>query len=264
MMLNRLKGWARRLRNQLGETIICLALGLRDSLRWQLLWRGWLLASLLALVWLVVFLVWREDVLVASLFFGGTRVYEYVLPFLKFLPGLHIFASALALGVSILLAPFVAAGLIVLSFLALLLVSFHWLAPRSLLPRIMVCVERQYAIPKREEITPIQRLSLWQQVRLILTAVLGVAICLLIPVFGILFLLLWIGYLSARSQCFRVLSGSTGGDTSLQLLRRSRLPLMMIGTSMTLMLLVPIFGLIAPTAMTAAVAHLMKRLQESA
>lgn len=258
-MLDRLKSWARRLRSQLSETAICLALGVKDSLRWTLLWRGVRLAAMLALFWLGVFIVWRVDLFTLALFLGGVGIYDYVLPlFREWLP----FPGALAVGTAIVLSPFAAVVLIIVTYLGLLLLSFRWLAVRSLFPRVLRCVERQYASPRPDSPHAPAGLAWTQHLRLILTAVIGTAVCLLLPVTGGVFLLLWVGYLSTRSVALRTMKGVTSGDHTLRLVRRARLSLTLTGTCLTLLLLVPVFGLIAPTAMTAAAAHLMKRSLE--
>lgn len=261
-MLDRLKSWARRLRSQLSETAICLALGLKDSLRWALLWRGVRLAAMLALFWLGVFVVWRVDLFKLALLLGGMGVYEYVLPLFQLVPVLALYGGALAVGTAIVLSPFAAVVLIIVTYLGLLLLSFRWLAVRSLFPRVLRCVERQYASPRPDTPHAPAGLAWTQHLRLILTAVIGTAVCLLLPLTGGLFLLLWVGYLSTRSAALRTMKGVASGDHTLRLVRQARLPLTLIGTCMTLLLLVPVFGLIAPTAMTAAAAHLMKRSLE--
>jgi len=267
-MLNRLKRWGRRLRHHLSETGICLALGIKDSLRWHLLWRGTLLAALVAAFWLVLFVVWRGQIWDASLLIGGTGVSAYLYPFIpKVAPsignvgigGAYFLAFVAAV---VVLSPIAATSLIVVFFLGLVLLSFRCLTLRSLLPRVKACIERQYPDLRFEGQHPPAGLSWLQHLRLILTAVIGTAACLLLPLTGGLFLLLWIGYLSTRSIALEVMKGATTGDITLHLIRRSRLPLTLVGSCMTLFLLVPFLGLIAPTAMTAAAAHLMKRLLE--
>lgn len=118
-MLQRLKAWSLRCRHQLAETGVCLALGLKDSLCWQLLWRGLLLSAALGLFWLVLFGVWHQDVLTLSLFLGGAGIYQYLLLFMQRVPGLGGYAILFPLLTAVLLAPFAAA---------------------LLFPRVMACV----------------------------------------------------------------------------------------------------------------------------
>jgi|GEM_PF-5740187 len=267
-MLTRLKTPFQRLRRQLRETAICLALGLKDSLRLHLLWRGLLLAALLALSWLVVFVVWRDEIWSVSLPLGGAGVATYLYPFVPSLAptisnvgvgGAYVLIFVTAV---IVLAPVAAAMLIVAAFLGLFLLSFRWLSLRSLFPRVKACVERQYLQPCVEGLSPPAWLSWAQHLRLIVTAVIGTAVCLLAPLTVGLFLLLWIGYLSTRSMALQTLKGTTSGDKAMHLVRHARLPLTLIGACMSLLLLVPLFGLTSPTAMAAATAHLMKRSLE--
>lgn len=266
-LLNRPKAWARHLRAQLRETVVCLALGLKDSLRWTLLWRGVLLAMALALLWLTLFVWWREEIWSVSLVLGGGGTAVYLHPFIPSVApsvgnvGVGGVYFLMFMAAVIVLAPVAAVLLIIVTFAALLLLSFRILAVRSLFPRVKSCIERQYPMCHGEG-SPVAGLSWLQQLRLLLTAVIGTAVCLLLPLTGGLFLLLWIGYLSTRSMALKVLKGQVSGDDTLHLIRQSRLPLTLIGSCMTVLLLVPLFGLLAPTAMTAAAAHLMKRSQK--
>lgn len=267
-MLSRLMIGVKWLRQHLGEAIICLALGLKEGLRWQLLWRGLLLAALLLLFWLVVFVVWRHEIWNVALPIGGIGAAAYLYPLLPNLAptlgnvgvgGAYILMFVAAV---IVLTPVAATVLFVVTFLGLLLLSFRYFSLRSFLPRIKACVERQYGSACVKALSQSTGLSRLQRLQLLLTAVIGTVVCLLLPLMGGLFLLLWIGYLSSRSIAVQVLNEATTGSQALLIIRQARLSLMLIGTSMTLLLLVPFFGLIAPTAMTAAVAHLINRSLE--
>lgn len=266
-LVDRAKAWVQRLRTQLRETAVCLALGLKDSLRWTLLWRGVRLAMALALLWLTLFVWWREEIWSVSLVLGGGGVAAYLHPFIPSVApsvgnvgvaGVYFLMFLVAV---IALAPVAAVVLIIVAFLALLLLSFRVLAARSLFAKVKSCVERQYTTCRWEG-SPAPGLSSLQHLRLLLTAAIGTAVCLLLPLTGGLFLLLWIGYLSTRSVALKVLKGQVSGGDALHYIRQSRLPLTLIGFCTTVLLLVPFFGLVAPTAMTAASSHLMKRAQK--
>ena len=260
-MVQRLKTWALRYGHQLREAGVCLALGLKDSLRWQLLWRGLLLSAALGLFWLVLLWVWRQEVLTISLFLAGAGIYKYLLPFMQVVPGLAGYAIVFPLLTAVLLAPFAAALLIVVVYLALVLAGYHLLSVRMLYPRIKACVVRRYAPVRSSAQAP---LSWWLHLRLACTALLGIGLCLAFPPAGLLALVLWVGYLSSRSVAVRTLNTATSPQAAVRMLRQHRPALMLVGTSMAMLLLVPLLGLLAPTALTAATAHLIHRsLQRS-
>ena len=235
------------------DVLASLALGLRDGLR-----PGLLLSSIA--IWLLAFLFWTL-LLVAF----RTEIWAWAQQALQGLwQGL---ASAVLSGA---LAPAAASGLAggFASFLAVLLILLAFALLVSLTVRIalelllMARIQRQCLLRYPQLPTGVPgslRAGLRSLVVTSATLIVGGLLCLLIPVVGGLLLFALGAYLNARSLVNDALDGVATPDEQRQFIRSRRFSLALLGLALSLLMVVPLAGLLAPTLMGASVCHLALR-----
>lgn len=248
------------------EALICLALGLRESLRLGVLLRSSGLCLLVFAFWSWVFATNIDLIAVAagllSLFvtYGGLA--------LGFIP--HSGGSGLpgipqALGALLLIATAMTVALILIlysgSIVLTIRIALHWL----ILGRVRKHTLKRY--PKLLE-RPLQPGDLLLGTRYHLGPWMGLSVgtllCLLVPVLNGTLLLMLFAYLNVRFLTPAVLSGLSPGAEQLTLIASRRGSMTAFGVLILLLALVPVVNLLLPALLSAGTCHLCYRALNTA
>lgn len=248
------------------EAIKCLALGLRDGLRPRVALTSLLIWLMVIVFWCVVFWIWREDVkslATAALLLIAYGVAQMLMPVAGPATVSAMASGANALGAfAFLLSGPVAAvvtGLVVFGcFMLLCMLSVRILLELLLMGRIQAqCLQRYPALSRGVDNS--WRRGLRDALGTLATFVIGGLLCLVIPLVGGLLLFLLASYLNVRSLVGDALDGVATDDERRAVIRSQRLNMLLLGLLGTLLMLVPLAGLVAPSVLGASVCHLCMR-----
>lgn len=248
---------ARQAAGAVSESIQCLVLGLRDGLRPRLALMSFMVGLGVSLFWFAVFgwyaaELWQWAQSMASVGLIGT------------VKGVGEVTQALQGLVPVVTAGWfasvVAAGLVLVGYALLVIVSMRIILELVLMPRIQrVCLQRYPHLVPTDGATVMAGLR--DTVGTLGTSVIGSLCCLLIPVVGGLLLLVLVSYLNIRGLVNDALEDlATDGEVR-QVIKGSRVDMTVLGVACTALTLVPLLGLLAPVIMGASACHLtMRRL----
>lgn len=248
---------ARHAAGLLSESIQCLGLGLRDGLKPRLALMSFMVGLGVSLFWFAVFglyaaELWQGAQSLASVGLIGT------------LKGVGEVTQALQGLVPVVMAGWftkmVAAGLLLMGYALLVILSMRIILELVLMPRIQrVCLQRYPDLLPTEGATVMAGLR--DTLGTLSTSVVGSLCCLLIPVIGGLLVLVLVSYMNIRSLLGDTLEDLATDDEVRQIIQGSRADMTVLGLACTALTLVPLLGLFAPVIMGASACHLtMRRL----
>jgi len=213
--------------------------GWRDALRPRLALTSVVVACLATALMLVVFLVWHGPIVegLASLARSGlSRLWAEPKDWaVEVLAGLMTLLS-FGLGV----------------FLLVQLALQFWLMPRIQ----KYCLLRHTALNDHRAETSLRH-GVMDGVRTLFTWLVGGLVCLLIPVIGGVLMLALSSYLTVRSLANDSLDGLASDDEIRALIRESRFQMLGLGILVTLIVLIPVVGLLVPVLAGTSTCHLM-------
>jgi MFS family permease len=257
----------------LKESVICFALGLRDSLHPRLLGFSlgiWILAFS---TWLTVFIVWWQQIKALCIFLTG--IFAAGIFFLMPMLSAGAASSATtamgtiggAANIGFLVGGILALFILPYVFVVLLFAVAMSLTIRVLLEIFVMGRIRQRALKTYPEIRTGLKSSLYNSIRdfinIAFTFLIVGTIFLMIPVVNGVFLFALLCYLNVRGLVNDALEGIATDIELRAVIKAERLTMTVLGMGLVAVVLVPFAGLISPTLTGSSVCHLcMRRLSK--
>jgi hypothetical protein len=255
--------------NPFKEAIICFSLGLRDGLHYRLAAPSFFWGAFLTIFWLVVFIVWYQEILQACFALSLIIIFYVLKPYyISMAPvgaGASIYPGVAGLIVNI---PLFLGGSILFTVLGFLLVLSAYilvvmLSLRIVLELLLMDRVQKHCLRRYPSISRSETSSLSGNLRNLTGSlawlVFGGLFCLMTPFAGPLLLFTLSSYLNFRCLADDALKGIADSATIRHTIKGNRLAMTYLGAMSSIFMLIPVIGFFAPGVMGSAACHLCMR-----